>query len=333
MDDDRWVQGFLRYLATERRLAEHSRNAYRADLERFAGYLRGARQHEAGAEEIPWSGVSTGEVRGYVGWSRRQGLSASSIARHLSAVRQFFQYLIREGVVAANPALEIQPPRAERRLPTTLDPDEVSGLLDGPRQDDPLQLRDQALFELMYSSGLRLAETVGLDLHDVDLHEAVARVEGKGARTRVVPIGRAARTALKQWLAVRASLADGEETALFVSRRGSRLSPRSVQSRLRLWARRRGLGRAPHPHVLRHSFATHVLESSGDLRAVQELLGHADVSTTQIYTHLDFQHLAQVYDRAHPRARIQGSEPEGGEHSQGGGVSATIAGSPDPDEG
>lgn len=300
---DPWVERFLRHLRTERRLSEGTTVAYERDLSRACALL-------GQAPPLAWREIGSAHVRHAVGQLRRQGLGARSIARFLSALRTFFRYLNREGVVAANPAADVRAPKPERRLPNTLDPDEAGALLDGGHSDDPVAVRDQALFELLYSAGLRLAETVGLDMGDLDLREGSARVEGKGARTRIVPIGRPARGALERWLKVRPALASPETSAVFVSRRGGRLSGRSIQARLRGRSRDRGLGRAANPHALRHSFATHLLESSGDLRAVQELLGHADISTTQVYTHLDFQHLADVYDRAHPRARRRSSDDE-----------------------
>ena len=226
----------------------------------------------------------------------------TSLRRRLSAVRTFCHWLVREGELGHNPAIDVRTPKPARHLPAVLDTDLVGRLLDIPG-DAPDVLRDRAILELFYSSGLRLAELCALDLGDVDLHDAQVRVTGKGAKTRIVPVGRFARAAIQAWLAVRGSLAQAGEAALFVGARGARRCARAVQGRVSYWAQRQGIGRHVHPHMLRHSFATHVLESSGDLRAVQELLGHADIKTTQVYTHLDFQHLAQVYDAAHPRAK------------------------------
>ena len=241
-------------------------------------------------------------MRAFAAAQHRKGLGGRSIQRRLSALRGLFRHLQKLGVVEANPAHDITAPKSPRRLPRSLDADRVGGLLE-IRDDDPLALRDRAIFELIYSSGLRVSEAVSIDHRDIDLSDAVVEVVGKGSKARRVPVGRYAVEAIRRWLAVRATLAAEDEKALFVSRRGRRLSPRSVQSRLDQWARRQGLDTHVHPHMLRHSFASHLLESSGDLRAVQELLGHADISTTQVYTHLDFQHLAKVYDQAHPRAR------------------------------
>jgi len=225
------------------------------------------------------------------------------VQRSLASIRSFYSYLLREGVATLNPGTGVTAPRAARKLPRVLDVDHLSSLL--RRQGSgALTLRDAAMLELFYSSGLRLAELVGTDLCDLDLREGLVEVIGKGGKARVLPVGREARDALVRWLAVRPTLARATETALFVSRRGVRVHARTVQARVARWAARSGT--RLHPHMLRHSFASHMLESSGDLRAVQELLGHANISTTQIYTHLDFQHLAAVYDRAHPRARKRG---------------------------
>ncbi|MFW6278049.1 MAG: tyrosine recombinase XerC [Halorhodospira sp.] len=295
--DPEWLERFDRYLATERRLAETTRQRYRRDLKAFQSYCRERGIHS-------WGDIDHELVRGFIGQGRRHGLAAATLGRRLAAVRSFYRYLLREGAVAAEPATEVRPPRRQHRLPGTLDPDEVAGLLDGTDSDVPLQARDAAIFELIYSSGLRLAETVGLDLPDLDRAEGIVRItRGKGAKDRIVPVGRQARQALEAWLRHRPAWAAPETEALFVGRHGGRLSGRSMQRRLQRLAQQRGVQRRVHPHMLRHSFATHLLESSGDLRAVQELLGHADISSTQIYTHLDFQYLAQVYDRAHPRAR------------------------------
>ena len=295
------VHAFLGHLQHERRLSSRTLDGYGRDLAVLAAWLDGA-----GVSD--WAGVTEHHVRGFIGARRRKGASGRSVQRALSALRSLFRYLLREGLASGNPALGVRPPKTPRKLPATLDPDQLGRLLDAPAPT-PLGLRDAAIVELFYSSGLRLAELVGLDLGGVDLADAMVEVTGKGARTRRVPVGRLALEALRRWLAVRGDLAAPDERALFVSGRGGRLHPRSVQARLRHLALLRGAARNVHPHLLRHSFASHLLESSGDLRAVQELLGHANISTTQIYTHLDFQHLAQAYDQAHPRARRKrGSE-------------------------
>lgn len=287
---------FDAYLRDVRRLSPLTRRHYRRDLESFAADL--ADQGTGG-----WGDVTASEVRRFVAARHRAGLGSHSLQRLLSSIRALYRYLMREGACAVDPAAEVRAPRGEKRLPQTLDADEVARLLQTRDPDDPLILRDIALFELVYSSGLRLAEVAALNRLDVPPQARELRVEGKGAKTRIVPVGRMAREAVARWLTHRDALAGVEEAALFVSRRGNRLSHRAIQQRLARLASRQGLGRPVHPHMLRHAFATHLLESSGDLRAVQELLGHADIGTTQIYTHLDFQHLAEIYDRAHPRAR------------------------------
>ena len=292
---DEWIERFCRHLGSERGLSARTVEAYRRDLAGFARYLESARIRD-------WPAIEAGVVRGFVAWRHRHGVGGRSIQRGLSALRTFFDFCMREAVTACNPARAVRAPKASRRLPNALDADRVSALveLDG---EDPLSLRDRAMLELTYSSGLRLSELCSLDAADVDLEDGLVRVLGKGRKDRVVPVGRHAREAIRAWLPVRAALAGAGEPALFVSRRGRRISARSVQSRFAKRAFECGTGVHVHPHMLRHSFATHLLESSGDLRAVQELLGHADIGTTQVYTHLDFQHLASVYDHAHPRAR------------------------------
>jgi integrase/recombinase XerC len=261
-----------------------------------------------------WSRLDSQHVRTFAAHSHAGGLSARSVQRRLSAVRSFYSFLLREAPAAAarqraraatvtgNPALEVRAPKAARRLPHTLDADQMGRLLQIPA-GDPLCVRDRALMELLYSSGLRLAELVGLDVTSLDLKDRLVRVLGKGAKARIVPVGRLAAEALRRWLKERAALARPGAVALFVGRGGARLGARAVQSRVAYWAKRQGLGVPVHPHLFRHSFASHLLESSGELRGVQELLGHANISTTQIYTHLDFQHLARIYDATHPRAR------------------------------
>ena len=288
-----WIERFLHHLKTERRLSANTRKHYGRDLQELLAWCR-----KSGIQD--WPAVDNGHVRQYAAQLHRRGLSGRSIQRRLSALRSFYNFLLREQAVRINPGLDVRAPRSGRSLPETVSVDDMSRLLDA-RAGDPLVKRDLAMLELLYSSGLRLAELVSLDLHDIDREDQVVRVTGKGARTRVGPVGRRALAALADWLEVRP--ASPGESAVFTGRGGSRLGARAVQQRIRRLARARGLPGNLHPHTLRHSFASHLLESSGDLRAVQELLGHADISTTQIYTHLDFQHLAQVYDQAHPRAR------------------------------
>jgi len=295
MDDDRlWLERFLRHLRAERGLSTHTCESYRRDLAQLQAYCRGQ-----GLQR--WTDLDAGYVRAFAAWRHRRGAGGRSVQRALSAVRTFYAFLAREGAVARNPAAGVRAPRAPKRLPRVLDPERVAALL-RIGDSEPLAVRDWAMMELLYSSGLRLAELVGMDVSHLDLRAGLVAVTGKGAKRRIVPVGRLARGALERWLELRPRLAATGEPALFVGRRGSRLTPRAVQARLKRWSRCQGLGVDVHPHMLRHSFASHLLESSGDLRAVQELLGHADISTTQLYTHLDFQHLAHVYDRAHPRA-------------------------------
>lgn len=296
-----WIDRYLHHLQTERRLSGNTRLHYRRDLMELLAFCG-----NTGVSD--WRDLDTHQVRQFAAQAHRRGLSGRSIQRRLSAIRGFYNYLLREQAVSGNPAHDVSAPKSAQRLPDTLSVDDISSLLSMETRD-PLDVRDLAMLELMYSSGLRLSELVSLDTRDMDLEERVLRVTGKGSKTRLVPIGRKAIQALHSWLCVRAmQLAEGE-TAVFTGRFGRRLGVRAVQQRVHRWAQRRGLPGDVHPHTLRHSFASHLLESSGDLRAVQELLGHADISTTQIYTHLDFQHLARVYDKAHPRARKSTKPP------------------------
>ncbi len=295
MDDAGWIDRFARHLEYERRLSPLTVKNYRRDLEVLREF--------AGKNGVSgWDRLDEGHVRAFSAWCFRGGLSAKSIQRRLSAARTFFRYLMRENVVKKNPISSVSAPKAEKRLPGNLDADRMARLLDIPGKGGIVD-RDRAILELLYSSGLRLAELTDLDCGDVDLQDATVRVTGKGNKDRIVPVGRHALKALRQWLGSRQGMADVDEKALFVSNRGTRLSQRSVQSRVGYWARRQGIDANVYPHLFRHSFATHLLESSHDLRGVQELLGHANISTTQVYTHLDFQHLAQIYDQTHPRAR------------------------------
>jgi integrase/recombinase XerC len=288
------IDRFLHRLSVERRLSPHTLSNYRRDLEQARGFF-------TGRQILRWQDITAQDLRTLVAARHRAGIGGRSLQRLLSALRSFYHYLLREGLVTANPAVGIRAPKAPRRLPKTLDVDQTARLLDWD-SNDPLAIRDRAIMELLYSSGLRLSELLNLEMTDLDLKDATVRVTGKGRKTRVVPVGHHARGALQQWIEIRRALTS-PESVLFLNRRGGRLAPRSVQQRLRQWGAKRGLPLRLHPHMLRHSCASHVLESSSDLRAVQELLGHADIATTQIYTHLDFQHLAKVYDSAHPRAR------------------------------
>lgn len=299
-DQHQLIGNFLDHLHLERRLSPHTVTSYRRDLACFVEFCA-----KAGIKR--WRDLQSHHLRHFAATSHAGGLGPRSIQRRLSGVRSFMNYLVRENELDANPAVGISAPRAPRKLPDTLDIDQMARLLQ-INGDDPVAIRDRAMLELFYSSGLRLAELVTLDPGDVDLTDVMVRVTGKGNKTRVVPVGRHAKKALGAWLRVRSELAHPDETALFVGVRGRRISPRTVQNRVRHWAIKAGVSQRVYPHLFRHSFATHLLESSRDLRGVQELLGHADISTTQIYTHLDFQHLAQIYDKSHPRARRNNKE-------------------------
>ena len=333
---------------SERRLSAHTDSNYARDLAALVKYC-----DRTGLEE--WNALDTQHIRVFAAHSHAGGLSPRSVQRRLSAVRSFYEFLIRENQptrsatageeraareisadelqpgeltsseakrerpclsgVRNNPANDVRAPKAAKRLPETLDPDQMARLLDIKSDDGPANrspghrsfvLRDRAIMELLYSSGLRLAELVGLDVGHLQLAEGMVRVHGKGAKERIVPVGSVAIDVLKKWLLDRGAVAKPEEQALFVGRGGKRLGPRAIQTRVAQWARHQGLSMHVYPHLFRHSFATHLLESSRELRGVQELLGHADISTTQVYTHLDFQHLARIYESSHPRARKKG---------------------------
>ncbi len=286
------VDQYLAYLASERRLSPHTLKSYRRDLDALL----------ARAGETALAKLQVHDIRRFVAQLHGKGLDPRSVARALSAWRGFFGYLARDHQHGDNPCVGIRAPKAAKRLPQALSPDDAHRLLD-IAADGALAVRDKAMFELFYSSGLRLSELTGLASADVNFSEGTVRVTGKGSKTRIVPVGRHALDALTGWLGHRAQMGPFQVDALFVSRHGQRLSARSVQQRLKTLALRQGVSTKVHPHVLRHSFASHVLQSSSDLRAVQEMLGHASISSTQIYTHLDFQHLAKVYDAAHPRAK------------------------------
>jgi integrase/recombinase XerC len=286
------VDAYLLYLAAEKRLSEHTLAAYRRDLTLLL--------EQSGA--TPFQNISPHQIRSFAARLHGRGLAPKSVSRILSGWRSFYRYANRRLGWQANPCVDIRPPKARRALPKALSPEQCGQLLDQP-VGDPLALRDAAMFELFYSSGLRLSELTGLNVTSVDMGTREATVTGKGSKTRIVPIGEKAFAALQAWFTTRSGLAAPAEPALFLNRLGKRLSQRSVELRLERAAINAGLPVHVHPHMLRHSFASHVLQSSGDLRAVQEMLGHASISTTQVYTHLDFQHLAKVYDQAHPRAR------------------------------
>ncbi len=295
-----WIAKFIWHLGFERRLSDLTCKHYQRDLLALSEYCD---QYAISG----WRQLDTEHVRSFAAACYRKGLGARSIQRRLSAARTFYRYLLREKHVTTNPVDSVSAPKSGKRLPGNLDVDRMAKLLDIPG-DEPIVARDRAILELLYSSGLRLAELIGLDLGDVDLADQTVRVTGKGNRDRIVPVGRFARRAVKEWLKVRGEFAREGAMALFVSKQGNRLSSRSVQSRVGHWARRQGINTRVYPHLFRHSFASHLLESSHDLRGVQELLGHANISTTQVYTHLDFQHLAQIYDKTHPRARIKADD-------------------------
>lgn len=286
------VRGYLEHLAHERRLSAHTVRNYGRDVDALLEHAGGVSLRD----------LQPAHIRRFVSRLHARGLDGRSLARVLSAWRGFFTYLARDHGHAHNPCLGIRPPKAARRLPHAMSPDETGRLMK-LGEDGALAVRDCAILELLYSSGLRLSELTALAIEDVNFRDATIRVTGKGARTRVVPVGSYALAAIRAWLVERASLAPQGEQAMFLTRAGARLSARSVQARLKHWGRKLGLPGSVHPHALRHSFASHLLQSSGDLRAVQDMLGHASISTTQVYTHLDFQHLAKVYDAAHPRAR------------------------------
>jgi integrase/recombinase XerC len=295
----RQIEDYLDYLRDVRQLSPNTISNYRRDLEELGRHCK-ANSLEYG------EAIQAHDIRQYTNGLHRRGLGGSSIARKLSSIRSFFNHLGRQRDVRHNPANGISAPKRAQRLPKALDTDAVNRYLQATG-DEPIQLRDQAMAELFYSSGLRLAELARVNLDDVDPESRLLTVTGKGSKSRTVPVGRVAMNAIKAWLQLRPHVAG--EQALFTSNRGRRISLRNIQARLRLRGRHNEMQQDVHPHMLRHSFATHMLESSGDLRAVQELLGHANISTTQVYTHLDFQHLAKVYDAAHPRARRKKSQP------------------------
>ncbi|MCQ4321862.1 tyrosine recombinase XerC [Stutzerimonas stutzeri] len=294
------LDAYFEHLRTERQVSPHTLDGYRRDLVKVLTFCEKQ-------QLVEWGQLESRHVRQLIAEQHRHGQAGRSLARLLSSLRGLYRYLNQEGRCAHDPAAGISAPKGERRLPRLLDTDRAMQLLDGGVEDDFIGHRDQAMLELFYSSGLRLAELVGLNLDQLDLPAGLVQVQGKGNKARLLPVGRKAREALEAWLPVRA-LSNPPDGAVFVSQQGRRLGPRAVQLRVRQ-AGVRELGQHLHPHMLRHSFASHMLESSQDLRSVQELLGHADIGTTQIYTHLDFQHLAKVYDQAHPRAkRKQGSD-------------------------
>jgi integrase/recombinase XerC len=287
-----YLAAYLDHLAHERGLSPLTCENYGRDIRTL--------QQLAG--EITLQNLKTAHIRRFIATLHGRGIGGKSIARMLSAWRGFFAFLSRRHGIDNNPCVGMRPPKSAKTLPQALSPEQASKLVD-ISDDDTLAVRDHAMLELFYSSGLRLAELVSLNVDGLDLAEGTVTVTGKGNKTRIVPVGRHAIEALQTWLPERTLLKTADEAALFIGRTGKRLTPRAVQYRLKTWAIKQGIAGNVHPHILRHSFATHVLQSSGDLRAVQEMLGHANISTTQVYTHLDFQHLAKVYDQAHPRAK------------------------------
>jgi integrase/recombinase XerC len=288
----KYLQGYLAWLRVEKRYSELTAQSYARDLEKLFELSAG----------VPLHDIKVHQIRRYIGQLHGAGLGGRSISRLLSAWRGFYNYLMRDHGFGDNPCIGLRAPKSGRALPQVLSPDQAVRLVDLPG-DTPEAIRDKAIFELFYSSGLRLAELVGLNPDQLELSGGEVRVTGKGSKTRIVPLGSFAIEALQAWLAVRPQMARAGEVALFVGARGARISPRVVQLRMKQWGIQQGITSNVHPHVLRHSFATHVLQSSGDLRAVQEMLGHASISSTQVYTHLDFQYLSKIYDAAHPRAK------------------------------
>lgn len=287
-----FLSSYLDHLAFERGLSKHTRENYARDI----GLLISLTEHK------PLEELSTAHIRRFIATLHGRGMSGKSIARQLSAWRGFFNYLSQRHGFSHNPCTGMRAPKSPKSLPQALSTDQAIQLV-SIEGDDPLTLRDRAILELFYSSGLRLAELVSMNIDALDTVNGTATVTGKASKTRIVPVGSHASEAIRKWLAARVAIAAADEPALFVNHRGKRISARAVQYRMKEWAIKQGISSDVHPHMLRHSFATHVLQSSGDLRAVQEMLGHANISTTQVYTHLDFQHLAKTYDAAHPRAK------------------------------
>ena len=289
------ARDYLDALQHQRRLSPATLENYAHALQLLLGFV----------DKKSLENLEAADIRRFIATLHAKGLAPRTLALTLSAWRGCFRWLVKHRGWRANPVLGIRPPKAARALPKALSVEAAQRLFDEAPGDDPLLVQDRAMFELLYSSGLRLAELISLDVGDgrLDLRQGEITVTGKGSKSRTVPVGAKAREALRSWIDLRAQLAAGDETAMFVGARGRRISPSVVAGRLAAWARRRGLAQRVHPHMLRHSFASHVLQSSQDLRAVQEMLGHASISTTQIYTHLDFQALAKVYDAAHPRAK------------------------------
>jgi integrase/recombinase XerC len=295
-DADKFLTDFLNQLTVEKRASTHTVSSYQLDLQRLSHYCK--------EKDIPtWTALKQQDLRAHIAARHRQGISSKSLQRELSAIRSFYAYLLKNRLAESNPAQHVKAPKQARKLPKTLDVDQINGLLNA-KTNSILEVRDLAMFELFYSSGLRLSELYALELTDLDLAGRSLLVRsGKGGKARILPMGSKAVAAISRWLQERENLTGINDAALFVTAKGRRLGQRSIELRLGQWCKKKGLQEHVHPHMLRHSFASHMLESSQDLRAVQELLGHSNISTTQIYTHLDFQHLAEIYDKAHPRAR------------------------------
>ena len=295
-DAEQMLADFFDQLTVEKRASEHTIKSYQRDIKHLSNYCTD--------KSIPhWADLNQCHIRAHIAGRHRQGIGSTSLQRELSAIRSFYNFLLKKRLADNNPAQHIKAPKQARKLPKTLDVDQINGLLEAGT-NSALEIRDLAMFELFYSSGLRLSELAALNLTDVDLPDNSLIVRtGKGGKSRILPIGSKAVAAINNWLQLRLKNVAVSESALFVSIRGTRLGQRSIELRLEQWCKKKGIAEHIHPHMLRHSFASHLLESSQDLRAVQELLGHSNISTTQIYTHLDFQHLADVYDKAHPRAK------------------------------
>ena len=295
-DDKQLLSNFLAQLTIEKRASQYTVKSYKRDLNCLSNYC------ESKSISL-WTDLKQTDIRSYMASRHRQGLSSTSLQRELSAIRSFFNFLLKNQLTDNNPGQYIKAPKKTRKLPKTLDVDQIKSLLEAGT-NSTIEIRDLAMFELFYSSGIRLSELAQLNLTDIDLTDKSLMVRsGKGGKSRMLPIGSKAVAAINTWLEHRIKSITSTETALFISTRGTRLGQRSIELRLKQWCKKKGIAENIHPHMLRHSFATHLLESSQDLRAVQELLGHSNISTTQIYTHLDFQHLADVYDSAHPRAK------------------------------
>ena len=289
------IDAYLQSLSVERRLSAHTTAAYRRDIGKLIDYCN---QYDL----LLWQGLNAAQARRFAAKLHATGLNPKSIQRILSSARGLCYFLIQQRELSSNPFADVRAPKVAKKLPKTLSAEQISQLIEIDVKD-PITFRDKAFMELFYSSGLRLSELCHLNLMDIMLDQALVRVTGKGNKTREVPIGRMAISALRDWLRQRNTLKLVDAEAVFISKWGKRINPRTIQQRVQHWAKRQGLDVNISPHMLRHSFASHLLESSGELRSIQELLGHANISTTQIYTHLDFQHLAKVYDQAHPRAK------------------------------